>query len=293
MRWLSVAGIVACGCMTPRSIMLGEMAAPLGKGVQEIAVGAGVGYAQQVAPAFNTPLPNGMDVQQNQQISHAFALPGVEGNAQFGLGDHLALNAHLSSAGLQPGLKITVNGPRDRAHFALLPSFALGYASYGQSTNVTGPDGVLHSTAPSGTTSFTFMLGLKAIVSVRGGFYAGVGYDLILTRSVTTGQTGSGNSTTDFSNLTTSIQHQLTLNVGFTVEVGFLRIRPEIALGIIPAISQSFTQNDMTTGGSGGYGWVIMPGFVIAAATPKPARDEDEPEREEKNDEERTNEGQE
>lgn len=254
--------------------MLGQMAAPIGKGSAEIGVGAGVGYSSQVAPPTTSTLPNGVDTQQNQQVSHGFALPGIEGNAHFGLTDKVGFNAHFSSAGVQPGVKITLNHPRDRAHFALMPQFAVGYASYGQSVFVTGADGIQHETMPMVVTSFTFMLGLRAIVSHKSGFYASAGYDLILTRSATSSTEGMGNSVTPTSSLTTSVQHQIAVNVGFTVEVGWLRIRPEIAVGILPAISTSFYMNGNTASGYGGYGFVILPGFTLAAATPRAARDE-------------------
>jgi hypothetical protein len=205
-------------------------------------------------------------------VSHGFALPGVEGNAHFGLTDKVGFNAHFSSAGVQPGVKFTVNNPRDRAHFALMPQFAVGYASYGQSTFVTGPDGIQHEMMPTAVTSFTFMIGLKAIVSHRSGFYAGAGYDLILTRSATT--VGASQTMAPMSSLSTSAQHQITVNVGFTVEVGWLRIRPELAIGILPAISTSFSMGGNEQSGYGGYGFVVLPGFTLAAATPKATRDE-------------------
>jgi hypothetical protein len=287
MRFVSIAALLACSCLTPRSIMLGQMASPVGKGAAEIGVGAGVGYSQQTAPVVNTMLPNG-DVQQNQQSSHGFALPGVEGNVLYGLTERLGFNAHLSSAGVQPGLKITVNSPRDRAHFAFLPEFGVGYASYAQSTFVTGTNGLTMETAPSSVNMFTFMLGLRAIFSHQSGIYAGVGYDLILTRSYATSTIGMGNSVTPTSSTTTTLEHQITVNLGFSVNVGWFRIRPEIAVGIQPSINNSYSTGGTTSGGSGGYGFVILPGFVLAAATP-PAKQTEE-EEEQKPAEENTNE---
>jgi hypothetical protein len=286
MRFVSIVALLVCGCLTPRSVMLGQMASPVGKGAAEIGVGAGVGYSQQTAPSMNTTLPNG-DLQQNQQSSHALALPGVEGNVLYGLSERVGFNAHLSSAGLQPGLKITVNSPRDRAHFALLPEFGAGYASYAQSTFVTGTNGLTMETAPSSINMFTFMIGLRALVSHQSGFYAGVGYDLIVTRSYQTSTLGAGNSVTPTSSTTTSIEHQITVNLGFSVNVGWFRIRPEIAVGIQPSINTSYSSGGTQSGGYGGYGFVILPGFVLAAATPPAKQSEEE---EEKPAEENTNE---
>ncbi len=44
-------------------------------------------------------------------------MPALEGNALFGLNDHVGVNAHFSPAGLQPGLKITVTRARQAAQF--------------------------------------------------------------------------------------------------------------------------------------------------------------------------------
>jgi hypothetical protein len=263
---LTLTALLGGGCLTPRSIMVGQMAAPIGKGAAEIGLGAGVGYAAQSGPIIQNPGGG-----STQQLTKGFGLPTFEGNAHFGFGDHLGLNMHVSSAGIQPGVKITVNKSQV-AHFALMPQAAIGYASFGQANYVAGTDGVQMETTPTWTTAFTFMIGLRVMVSHRSGFYASVGYDFIATRSTT--NVGASMTSSPTSTLNTSLQHQLAVNVGFTVAVNWLRIRPEIAVGILPAISSSTHSGGVDTSGYGGYGFVILPGFSLVAVTPKVTKDE-------------------
>ncbi len=56
---------------------------------------------------------------------------------QHGFNDRFALNVHASAAGLQPGLKWTLNRSR-QFHFALLPAIALGFGSLGSTTYQSG-----------------------------------------------------------------------------------------------------------------------------------------------------------
>jgi hypothetical protein len=79
---------------------------------------------------------------------------------------------------------------------------------------------------------------------------------------------------TPFQELTQTQQHQLTVNLGWSVKVGWIRIRPEIAIGIIPAVSQTFTGADGTsTSTGGGNAFIILPGFSLVAVTPRPTHD--------------------
>jgi hypothetical protein len=244
-------------------MMLGQTAAPIGKGAAEIGVGTGFGYQMQ-----NTPTP-GSATQYTG--ASGFALPALEGNAQFGLGPHLGINAHFSPAGIQPGLKITVNKSYF-AHFALMPQFAIGYGRVASSIFVTDMRGQVTETFPTSTTLLTFMLGLRAIASHVGGFYASVGADLIATRSVHAAAAGTDLPTADATN---TVQLSMMANVGWSISLNWLRIRPEIAFAAQPWVWASSSQ----FGNGGGFGFAILPGFSLVALTPKaPGNDEEEKE---------------
>lgn len=226
----------------------------------------GVGYAVQTNPPV--PGTEGSEPVTNQVQNRGFALPGAEANVQQGFNEHIALNLHASSAGIQPGVKITVNKSRI-AHFALLPAIALGYSSFGGSTFQSRADGRLIEANPTSTTSFSLMAGLKMLVSHRSGVYGGVGYDLMLHRVLTT---TAPSSTVDRTELTTvTIAHQISIAIGFDVALGRVHLRPEIAAAIYPGISQTFNtrvgaiNNDV--GVTGGFGWAILPGLGIAVAS--------------------------
>ena len=162
-----------------------------------------------------------------------------------------------------------------------MPSVALGYASYGQSTFLAGEDGVQRETVPGTRTIFTLMAGLKFLVSHHSGFYAGVGYDFIYTRSATVSTAGTGSAAVETQSLDTTGQHQIAINIGFSFHVGWLRFRPEIAFAAQPSITTGHADKDNSYGAYGGYGFVIMPLLSVAAETPvvvtrDTAADEDE-----------------
>lgn len=261
-----VLGLGASACLTPRSFALQQMAAPIGRGATEVSVFGGVGYAAQTNPPVGAT--QGSEPVTNQVQNRAFALPGAEANIQQGLSQHLALNVHASSAGIQPGLKITVNRSKT-AHFAIMPAIALGYASFGSSTYQSRVDGRLTEVSPMSTTSFSFLGGFKMLVSHRSGAYGGVGYDLMLHRMLTQSAPSTAVDRTDTLSLTVS--HQISLAVGFDIALGRVHLRPEIAAAVYPGISQSFSTRVGSTSAelavSGGFGWALMPGLGIAVAT--------------------------
>lgn len=263
---LSLVFVASSGCMTPRSFALQTMAAPLGRGATEVGVMGGVGYASQTNPPVAGV--DGTEPVTNQVQNRGFALPGAEANVQHGFNDHVALNLHASSAGIQPGVKITVNTSRI-AHFALLPAIALGYASFGSSTFQSRADGRLVEANPTSTTSFSLMAGLKMLVSHRSGVYGGVGYDLMLHRVLTTSAPSASVDRTEFTTVTVS--HQISVAIGFDVAFGRVHLRPEIAAAVYPGISQTFNTRVGVTntdvGVTGGFGWAILPGLGIAVAS--------------------------
>lgn len=253
---ISITIAFACACLTPRSVMQQQLAAPIGKGAVEVGVGAGLGYEQQ-----NTPTP-GAATQYTGASS--LILPGVEANAHFGVNDHVGVNLHFSTAGIQPGIKLTVNKSRV-AHFALMPQLAIGYGRAGSSLYVTDGAGVTRETAPVSTSMFSFMIGLRIMVSHVSGFYAGVGYDLIATRTVRS----AGAPGIPVYDATNTVQQSVMVNVGYSIAVSWLRIRPELAVSVQPWIWASNSQ----FGNSGGFGWAILPGFSLTAVTPAATKD--------------------
>lgn len=271
------------GCVVPRSMTIGQMAAPVGRGATEVGVFAGVMYGTQTNPTFTTQDVGGGNVT-NQVVGKVFAAPGAEANVQHGFNDHFALNVHASSAGVQPGLKWTLNKSRN-AHIALLPAVGFGYGSYGQSTYSAGADGVQVENSPTSTTSFTFLGGLKVIASHRVGVYGGVGYDFIFNRSLSQAVLGTGNVQTRTETLTSTLAHQVSAAIGMDIALGLVHLRPELAFAVYPGLSTNVTTRTPPTensvGAGGGFGFAFFGGFSIAVASPPRAKTEAEEEEEE------------
>ncbi len=85
---------------------LGMMAAPVGRGT-EVGVFSGVGYGAQTGPIVTNTNPVTGEQTNSQTQNRVFNIPAFEANVQKGFNDHIALNVHVSPAGIQPGLKWT------------------------------------------------------------------------------------------------------------------------------------------------------------------------------------------
>jgi hypothetical protein len=279
--WLVLA-VVAGACVTPRSLAVGQLAAPVGPGATEVSVFGGVGYASQQDPPTTTVTAAG-DTVRTQATSRVLGAPMAEANVQYGFTEHLGLNVHLSPAGLEPGLKWTLTSSKV-AHVALLPALGLGYGSVAQSTLTTNPDGTLSESAPGATTSFVFLGALKVLVSHRSGFFAGVGYAFFYQRSLASLDRGTAASGDRSQVLTETTSHQLSASVGFDVALGPVHLRPEVAFGVYPGIARTTTvqlpvSSAASTSSGGGFAWAIFPGLSIAVASPRravEAADDDE-----------------
>jgi hypothetical protein len=264
---LVIAVGVGAGCVTQRSLGVGQLASAVGKGAADINVFTGVMYQQQSAPPTPSSGPGG-ETLTNQVNSKGLSLPWFEANANYGFGDHLGLNVHMSPAGIQPGLKITLNKSRI-ANIALLPQLGIGYASYGESTTSSDSTGRGTEVNPTSTTSLIFTAGLKVLISHQSGFFTGLGYDFMFTRNVQNSTSGPPQSLVYHQTVLSSIQHQIGLAVGMSIKLGFLSIRPEIAFAIAPAISGTRTiDNTNSFSASGGFAWAILPGFGFALTSP-------------------------
>lgn len=262
-----IVAVLGAGCVTQRSLGVGQMASAVGKGAADINVFTGVMYQQQSAPATMSTGVAG-ETLTNQVNSKGFSLPWFEANANYGFGDHLGLNVHMSPAGIQPGLKITLNKSRI-ANIALLPQIGIGYAQYSESTTQAGSDGKGIEVTPTSTNSLIFTAGMKILISHRSGFFFGLGYDLMITRNVQYSTTGTPQTLVYHQTVLSSIQHQLGLGVGMSIKVGFISIRPELAFAVAPVISGTRTiDNANSYSASGGFAWAILPGFGFALTSP-------------------------
>lgn len=272
--------VLASGCVMPRSMVVGQMAAPVGRGATEVGVFTGLQYAAQTDPPYQTSDAAGAPIT-NQQTRRAFALPQAEANIQYGFDEHFALNVHGSSAGVQPGLKWTINKSR-HAHVALLPAVAFGFARQDGVTLAAGVDGVQHENHPTSLTSFTFLGGLKVLVSHRSGFFAAVGYDFVFNRSLSAQVIGTGNVQDRYEALTQLTAHQLSASVGLDIPLGMVRLRPEIAFAVTPGISSVINAGppgaQTQTAAGGGFSFAVFPGFTLAVASPPRELTEDEKE---------------
>jgi hypothetical protein len=259
-------------------MMIGQMAAPTGRGAVDVGVQTGFIYASQTNPQFQGQDGIGDPIKTNER-TNGFTIPAFEANLNAGFNEHVSLNVHASSAGLQPGLKLTLNKSKV-AHVALMPQVGFGYASIGASTFVAGVDGVLVETAPRSQTSFTFLGGLKLLFSHRSGFYAGVGYDFLFNRNYNAAIVGATNVTDKSEIINSTTGHQIAASIGLDIKLGWVHLRPEIAFAVTPGIAQSVTRklgaDETTVGATGGGGWALMPGFTIAIQTPRRELTEEE-----------------
>lgn len=275
MRIVGVLVVIAAttgGCITQRSLMLGQMASAVGKGGADLSVSTGAMYAAQTSPPYDTTVSGG-ETQSNQASGKGFSLPWFEANANYGLSDRVGLNLHMSPAGIQPGAKFTLNRSLI-AHIALLPQVGVGYGSTGTSTFVAGSNGIQTEVSPTSVTRFLFTAGLKVLISHRSGFFSGLGYDLYYTRSANNGTTGTGGTVMLTQTINTSLEHLISIALGFNVAVGMVSIRPELDFAVIPAISTT-SQSGLgnTVGASGGFGYAFLGGFGFALTTPPNKRD--------------------
>lgn len=269
-----------------------QMAAPVGRGATDVSFATGVQYGAQTDPRFIEDDGTGTNTDiKTERQSTAFTLPGVEGNLQYGFNENVALNLHGSAGGLQPGLKITVNDSKDDAHFALLPQIAFGYGASTSTTNTYSIDGLKQSGYPTINNSFTFLGGLRLMVSHKSGFYAGVAYDFTYNRQfnkVTVKANDGTSNSFDTDTIFQTVGHNIGVNIGFDVKIGWFHIRPEVAVAITPGIGQTRTvatpDISNTQSASGGFGWAIFPGFSFGVTTPRRelTRDEEEEEAEKK-----------
>lgn len=213
--------VASTGCITPRSMVFGQTANTLGAGNAEVAVSMGGSFARLGQQTGSDTISN---------TTHLFTVPELEANAAFGLGETVDLNFHLSTAGVQPGVKIQLASGDWK--FAVMPEFAFLYA--GNNTNGQG-------------TSRSLMFGAKGLVSNSAGLYAGLGYDLRLL------DRGAGQ------NAQTTLAHFGNVALGYELKMGGVSLRPEVAFAIAP----TFLLEDNAPEGFGTE-LIVLPNITVA-----------------------------
>lgn len=252
----AVSAVVALssGCIVPRTAGYGMTAMPVGAGGADVGLSVG-GYYQQESSA--QPAGGGTTTTTSRQTQ----LPSFEANAQYGLSDQLGLNLHASQVGLQPGVKITVL--RDPVTLSVVPQIGGGFVTNGGSaTTVIG--GTTTTTDRNGGSSFTFLGGVRALVTVPMGLYAGLGYDFQYVSQSTTTVGGGGTTTT-----TTNYQqaHNVGGAIGYELRLGGLALRPELALLFTPVAKNQSNNGNTTTDIPDSSGLFIYPNITIAAVS--------------------------
>jgi hypothetical protein len=276
MRTISLA-LLAVACVSPRPMLSLGPAMSMGRNTTDVSVGVGVGYSSQSNPPTERIGASG-EPQRDQSVGRAFALPTFEANFQHAFSKRVAINAHLSPAGLQPGVRFTLTNSRF-VSFSIQPSLGAGYASLYDSVQTAGQDGRAMETQQRLTTSFLFSAGSRFLFAHRSGLLVSASYDFLFNRSLTSLPPTSGSDRSEIS--TNLVQHQFTFNLGFDLKLGpegLVRLRPEIAFAIAPVSSTIVSRVGSTNssmGYTGGLAWALVPGFAVALQTPRSREDEE------------------
>jgi len=257
-RSLLMAGVFAVtalssGCIVPRAAGYGFTAAPVGAGGAD--VGLAMGFIYQQESSTTEPITGTTSTSTSRQTQ----LPAFEANAQLGITDQLAVNLHASQVGLQPGAKITIL--RDPVMLAVVPQIGGGFITKGASTSTT-IGGNTTTTEGNGGTSFTFLGGLHAVVSVPAGFYAGLGYDFQYISQATQQQGGGGNTITAYQQ-----GHNVGGVIGYELRLGALALRPEIAVLFTPLAKNQSNNGSTTADQPDSQGIFLFPNISIAAVS--------------------------
>jgi hypothetical protein len=236
-HWAVSLCTLALDCAFPRGGLQMQTADRLGSGNAEVGLGAGLAYtgASQSAGGFTAN-------------SNTLQFPLMEANARIGLSDMFDVNVHLGAGGLEPGFKIGFTaGPLE---LAAMPSIGVGVYRTSSSSGATS----------SGYTVVNVQGGLHLMASLQMGGYFGVGYWFQYANYSSDG-TGVG-GTTGNSNIT---GHNLGFNLGWNLELGALRVRPEVGFLLLLGAQQSSSGISQ----SSPVQFTFMPAVTIAAGTPK------------------------
>lgn len=231
------AALLSTGCMSMHSMVTGHPASLPGPGRGEVAVSPGLIYER----TSYDPGSGG-----SASVTTSLGFPVFEGNVSYGLGESVGLNLHLSPGGIQPGVQLVlVNGPLS---VAILPEVAFAYGLELDSAS-----------APAARSTwewFGVLAGSKVLVSHATGIYGSVGYDFQY--SASTDRTDAESSP----RMTESWHaHNITAGLGYTIRLGALCLRPEIAALYRPSLTTRIQDVSSTERYSA---WVIMPSLTLA-----------------------------
>ncbi|HYV46503.1 MAG TPA: hypothetical protein VFA20_16675 [Myxococcaceae bacterium] len=241
---------VSSGCIVPRSAGYGFTAMPLGPGGADVGVAMGLIYQQE--SSTTSPIGGATNTSTSRQTQ----LPAFEANAQLGITDQLSVNLHASQVGLQPGAKITIL--RDPVVVSVVPQIGGGFISKGASTSTT-IGGVTTNTDGDTGTSFTFLGGLHAVVSLPIGLYGGLGYDFQYI-SQSSKQAATGNTTTAYQQA-----HNVGGAIGYEIRIGSLALRPELAVLFTPLAKNQSNNGTTTADQPDSGGLFLFPNISVAA----------------------------
>jgi hypothetical protein len=268
---LLLSALLLSGCITvPRSAVLGMTAAPLGAGRTEVGLSGGLGILSESEPPQTT---NFLIFTQTDWTTRGGVSPLAEANVHHGLNDWLGLNLHVSQAGVQPGLKVTL---LERAvTLGVMPE--LGFGLLGGNTGQTTFQGSTRTdAAPVSELRWAFNAGGRFLLSHPGsGVYGGVGYQLQLAGVARSQRSGAEEL---LSQSTTHTLHNVQEAFGWEVTRGSLRVRPELAAVITPDWTVRERSGNTELGRGGGSGFLILPNvtFSMVSERLRTVEDEDE-----------------
>ncbi|MHB8878632.1 MAG: hypothetical protein ACYC8T_33450 [Myxococcaceae bacterium] len=249
---LAVSALLSSACLMPRSASFGQTATPLAPGSIELGLTPGMAFQGVNGP----PIPSGGTT--NVATTRNFGLLGGEGNLALGLTDSLGLNLHLSPAGVQPGLKVALS--RSSLSLAVMPEVALGYWSRGAS-NLRTQGSTRTDTDSGGTNSFGLLLGAKVLASHSSGIYGGAGYAYQQFVSSNTGPNARDRGTVN-------VSHAFSFAMGWELGRGSVKVRPELALMILPVVGGWNTTGTTSAWAGSGSEFFLFPNVTIALQSP-------------------------
>lgn len=266
--------LLLSGCITvPRPAVLGMTASPLGAGRTEVGLSGGVAVLSETEPPQTTSL---LGITVSDWTTRGGVSPQAEANVHHGLSDWLGLNLHVSQAGIQPGLKITL---LERVvTLALMPEVGFGLLA-GQTGATQFVGSSRTDAAPLSELRWLLVAGGRFLLShPNTGVYFGVGYQFQLAGQNLSQKDGTREL---LSQSTTHTLHNVQAAFGWEVRSGNLRIRPEFAAVITPEWSTSLSSGGTQALRSGGNGFLLLPNVTFAAVSDAPPRtvDDEEPPR--------------
>jgi len=220
-------------------------------GAAEVSISPAISYETRTTPEKTN--------DEGAKVSGTTTQLGVgtiEGNVLYGLTDAVGLNLHVSSAGIQPGVRVALL--QGGLNIALLPAIAVGYHSVVEATDKT-TGGTTTTTTAYDTAEFGFLAGIKVLLSAESGPYGGIGYDY--QRIATDMKIPDSPKST---HIYTS--HNLGFAFGYEIRPDSLRIRPELAAMLSPSGSLATEQEQTTTTEDAGWAFLLLPNVTVAAA---------------------------